>query len=767
MKISNINLLNYKLNKNNSKNQITFKRSWQEHQSWGVSLNEDGANVRIFTFPDAKNVILKINENTQNEKNIPLENKSNGIFEKKLPKGIINPEDKYQFLIEKKDGTTQKVKDPYSFKQPELMGPSIVYNHNAFKWSDDTWFSKNNPLKISRKASINNSFIPVENAKIYELNVATLTKKKNFDGAKEKLQEIKDIGFNSIEIMPVENTYSYNWGYDGVDKFAVSNYLGGADKLKELINEAHKIGLNVIMDMVPNHVGVDGSQLQKTGPYTSGPTPWGDAYNYEGENSRYVRDYIVNAALNWLHNYHCDGLRLDMTRYMNSDTTMQQIAAEVNYHFPDAFLIAEDGRSNISVRGDDHWHDWWQPHDQRVIIPLKPEEYGLEENENIHNQKIDDISVGKVTLSRLGFDSEWDFHYYHTLTKIAYGEADLDALERAIFDSRKRVKYSTSHDETGNMDGTRLVAKFMVPMLKLNENTILNENDIARAKEYAHHKGNGFPLDSAINIVKSQKAQQNAMKLAQMVQNGKIERIISSQRQGEFFANSILKPLGINNASFITPKRVLSAFEQATKTYRSIEAIKYFTPGPVMTFQGEENLEMTKFNFFREFDSIKDEKYLYIEKGYQHGIKAYTDSIIGYQKYSKDGKKRMAQFESLIKDLNSYKENNPASTTGSIILSSTIKHPKNPTIALHSIDDKSKNETFIVSNFSNVDYPIYELEFPMGNWQELINTNNEKYGGSGTCQNENIIQGFGKASFNKERTIISLPANSSIIFKKV
>ncbi|MBQ7287217.1 MAG: hypothetical protein IJW73_05590, partial [Candidatus Gastranaerophilales bacterium] len=89
--------------------------------------------------------------------------------------------------------------------------------------------------------------------------------------------------------MPVENTYSYNWGYDGVDKFAVSNFLGGPDRLKEFIDEAHNVGLNVIMDMVPNHIGPDGAQLAKTGPYTNGSTPWGDAFNYEGQNSRYVR----------------------------------------------------------------------------------------------------------------------------------------------------------------------------------------------------------------------------------------------------------------------------------------------------------------------------------------------------------------------------------------------------------------------------------------------------------------------------------------------
>ncbi|MBQ4646541.1 MAG: alpha amylase C-terminal domain-containing protein [Candidatus Gastranaerophilales bacterium] len=757
MKILNINNLS---NKN-----LNFKRSWQEHKSWGVNIEDGSQSAKIFTFLDAKNVVLEVNRGKNDERIFPLEKKNDGIFEAKLPKDYLKEGDEYQFLIERENGEIQRVKDPYSKKQSSLLGPSVVYNHSAFKWSDFAW--KNNPNRISRKADSKNGLTPLDCAKIYELNTATLTNKANFEGVKQELSRIKNLGFNAIEIMPVENTYSYNWGYDGVDKFAPSNFLGGADMLKDLINSAHNIGLNVIMDMVPNHIGVDGSQLQKTGPYSGGSTPWGDAFNYEGENSKYVRDYIVNAALNWIHNYHCDGLRLDMTKFMNSDTTMQQIAAEVNYHFPEAFLIAEDSRSNISVRGDEHWHDWWQPHDQRVTIPLKPNEIGLNESEEIHNQKIDNISHGGVTLSRLGFDSEWDFHFYHTLTKVAYGEADLDALERAIFDSSSRVKYTTSHDETGNMDGTRLVAKYMVPMLKLNENIFLDDKDVQRARDYASLKGDGFSFESALNIVKSQKAQQNAMKLAQMVQNGRIERIMASRRPNEIFANSVLEPMGISKASFISPRKVLNAFSEATRIYRAIEALKYFTPGPVMTFQGEENLDMTKFNFFREFDSIKDEKYLYVEKGYPHGLNAYLDSIMGNQKYSINGKKRMEEFQNLIIDLNSFKKNNSASTVGQINLSNTVKHPQNPTIAMHSKDIASGSETFIISNFSNVDYPVYNIEFPVGKWEEVINTNNEKYGGSGTCQNKEIVLGFGKVDNKKVKSQIALPAKSSVIFKKV
>ena len=769
MKVNNIAIS--LLNRNNKvktnplrNNQISFARSWEEHQSWGVRVDGQYPTVKLFSFPDAKKVSIEINGDTPNKKVFELDKKPDGIFEKTLQKGDIKAGDKYQFIIEDKNGNIEKVKDPYSFMQPTLLGPSVAYNQGAYKWGDFDWQAKNNPNRISRLASANNSYLNINQARIYELHVPTLTKKGNFEAAKGELKRIKDLGFNAIEIMPVENTYSFNWGYDGVDKFSPATYMGGADKLKDLINEAHKTGLNVIMDMVPNHIGVDGSQFKKTGPYNGGNTPWGDAFNYEGENSRYVRDFIVNAALNWLHNYHCDGLRLDMTKFMNSDTTMQQIAAEVNYHFPNAFLIAEDARNNVSVRGDDYWHDWWQPHDERVTIPLKPHEFGMGENEQVHNQRIDDIQNGKVTLARLGYDSEWDFHYYHTLSKIAYGEVDLDALERAIFDSSNRVKYSASHDEIGNMDGTRPIAKYMVPLLKLNENVYLDDNDIQRAHDYVEMKGSGFPFETALDIVKSQKVQQVSMKLAQLVQQDKITENMSNSNS--YFNKNVLPELCISSTSFITPKKVVSAFKDATSIYKAIETLRYFTPGPVMTFQGEENIQMTKFNFFRQFDSIKDESYLYTEKGYPYGLKAYQESILGNIDYGADGIDRMNMFEKLTHDLNKLKSEAPALISGKILLQDTVKHNQNPTIALHSRDEKTGSEAFIISNFSNLDYPVYEIEFPCGEWREAINTNNKKYGGTNTCQNTKTVFGYGDKYGQKIKTKIALPAKSSLIFIK-
>ena len=299
--------------------------------------------------------------------------------------------------------------------------------------------------------------------------------------------------------MPNENTFYYNWGYDGVDKFAPPEHRGGPDKLKELIDYAHGLNLNVVMDYVPNHLGADGAELKRTGPYVKGENDFGESFNFEGENSKYVRDYIVNAAINWVANYNVDGLRLDMTKFMESDFTMKQIAAEINHHFPDVFLIAEDSRQGITADDTEYWEDYTKLHDARVTSPL--EDYEISEgNTQEHCRYIDEIDATieefikegatfHPMLRNLGYDSEWDFSFHHNLdgTIFAYNngsfnEEILENLVEAIYQSQKNVKYVTSHDETGNYDGTRPVVKYLVPKLNLSSYIILNNEDKKRVE---------------------------------------------------------------------------------------------------------------------------------------------------------------------------------------------------------------------------------------------------------------------------------------------
>lgn len=743
---------------------ISFGRKLQDHRSWGLRFdpNTKEASFKIFTYPDSKRVTAIVEKaKTKETIEIELENKGGGIFEKKgIRPDAVSDGDKYEFRIYKGNGDVDTVKDPYSFKQQELLGKSTAYDHSKFQWkNDEAW--KNSPNRISRtkdNAATNSS---VSDLRIFALNPDTFTDKRSYEGIIDKLDEIKDHGFNAIEVMHVENTFLYNWGYDGVDKMSPSEYLGGPDKLKKLVDAAHEKGLNVIFDIVPNHLGPDGAQLEKTGPYIKGPNDFGSAFNLEGENSEYVRDFIVNSALNWVDNYHVDGLRLDMTKYMNSDKTLKLIAAEMNYHFPDTFLIAEDGRDKVGTDGERYWGDNNEIHDKRVIHPLKPEEYGKGKTEDEHASLIQKMHNGEGNLSRLGMDSEWDFAYYHKLDETLYTN-DIKGLIKTMMCAQGRTVYVESHDEIGNFEGTRKIAKLMVPKLRLNDNIMLTATDKNRASEYASMKGKNF--GEAISIVSAQKAQLASEKLAIKFLTGELDKYKGRKRDLAF---DILLPLGISPDSGLSYNKIRDAFEQSKEQYKMATTITYSIPSPKMVFQGNEKMDITPFRFFRQFQSVPRENYLYTEKGYPPAMSALEESTLDKIPFSDNAKVEMDKFSALTKDLNKISLENNALNWGHIDESSIIEHPISGVLGYKVKCPDSDNEIFVVSNFGQMNYGEdtdneYYLKFPKGQWVEILNTNDEKYGGNSEYLNKNqVISGNGYSD-----KPLNMAEHSVIFFKR-
>ena len=84
----------------------------------------------------------------------------------------------------------------------------------------------------------------------------------DLNGVTQKLDYIKDMGFNGIWLMPICQSNTYH-GYDVADYKTVESDYGTNDDFKNLMNEAHKRGINVIVDMVFNHTSVRQSWFQK------------------------------------------------------------------------------------------------------------------------------------------------------------------------------------------------------------------------------------------------------------------------------------------------------------------------------------------------------------------------------------------------------------------------------------------------------------------------------------------------------------------------
>ena len=199
------------------------------------------------------------------------------------------------------------------FQPDGVDGPSRVVDHAAFAWTDSGWRG-----------------LPLAGSVLYECHVGTFTAEGTFDGAIEHLDHLVDLGVNAIELMPVaEFSGRRGWGYDGVDLFAPHHAYGGPDGLKRLVDACHARGLGVVLDVVYNHLGPAGNYLPEFGPYFSArhQTHWGDAVNFDGPGSDEVRRFVIDNALMWLRDYHCDGLRLDAVHAIADDSATHILEA--------------------------------------------------------------------------------------------------------------------------------------------------------------------------------------------------------------------------------------------------------------------------------------------------------------------------------------------------------------------------------------------------------------------------------------------------------
>jgi|RhiMetdeSRZDD1v2_1073273.scaffolds.fasta_scaffold27284_6 maltooligosyltrehalose trehalohydrolase len=209
----------------------------------------------------------------------------------------ITPGDLYQYLL---DGRGP-FPDPATRFQPSgVHGPSQVIDSKTFAWEDAEWPG----VELIRLV-------------LYELHVGTFTTGGSFKATAERLPYLRDLGITGIELMPIADfDGQHNWGYDGVDLFSPARCYGSPQELRELINQAHRLGLAVFLDVVYNHLGPAGAYVEEFSPFyfsKDHSSPWGPAINLDGPQNQHVRAFLNENALYWIHEYHFDGLRLDAT----------------------------------------------------------------------------------------------------------------------------------------------------------------------------------------------------------------------------------------------------------------------------------------------------------------------------------------------------------------------------------------------------------------------------------------------------------------------
>lgn len=329
------------------------------HKHLGSTAHANGVDFSVWA-PFAKNVaLLQWLEFEWDE--TPMQSDGKGYW---FIKDVqAEPGQMYKYRITTASGETLDRNDPYARQLTDSdSGSSVIVAHD-FDWGDNDSFSA----------------VEKEKAIIYELHVGTFNKPDasttgTFESAIEKLDYLKNLGVNYIELMPVTSmAMSHGWGYAPNYIFSVENAYGGRHGLLKFVKACHEKGLGVIVDVVYNHFfgesdlwRYDGwSENDRGGIYffndERGDTPWGGRPDYGRPE---VRQFILDNVTMWLTEYKIDGLRVDSTIYMrnidgNNDKPeldipeawsllgeINKLAHKIN---PQALMIAEDNSTNNGI----------------------------------------------------------------------------------------------------------------------------------------------------------------------------------------------------------------------------------------------------------------------------------------------------------------------------------------------------------------------------------------------------------------------------------
>jgi len=675
-----------------------------------------------------------IDSKTNDKKSIILELKKGDdfCFRGSISGWRVKWGDMYRFILETKSGKVYS-KDPRAICQPHIYSWSKLYDNNKYRWSCNERKWQQN--KIKQKLSVKDKTLrQLHNFTYVEAHIPTATQDGTLTAFKNVIDEIAQQGFGGVLLMPAEGTYDVNWGYDGVDKYAVTRAWGknfvdknvcAADKindeLKSLVDYAHKKGINVGIDWVPSHISEEfGNVLPYFGQYENVNTEqnacaknWGGfTFNLEGKKSSYITDevkqvrrYITDIPLHLIESYHFDFLRGDQSPNMYSNTTMKLVKAEMHYHFPDVAVIWEDHRT-----------------DEHLTEELCEECKSACCNET-HRKAIENIMANETSCRNIGGDEIWDFDFSHALEAnildcpIWPVQANVENLAKFFNSCFQGTKFLLSHDEIGNHCGARILTKYVNAKLKFNP--------ICDNPQMKHYLA--------------------AECAAKLLECGLYDHNVNINDIGVI--NQILEFYFVKKNTLM-PETLQKIFREALAYDRLGHTCVYLATGSKMIFQGENYGEINPFLFHRI--QPVEEAAVSLCKGYDIGKMGFYKSKLDREHHFSEN------IYNLFKELNRLCEQGEFLTDAKFEIRKV--HNLDRILAFERISEKGEHILALL-NFAT-QAKAFEFSVPETSpkeYFEILNTDNVEFGG----------ETMSASDLNVHENYISkiVPAACAIIYK--
>lgn len=751
---------------------LSFGRTMAEHKSWGVNYDPktQKSTVKIYA-PSADDVFIQVakydkNNNLLWDVHEPAKADNKNVFEYKLTKHttsegyqyhslddeaakkMLPPNTMYRYRISRDNGT--------QYFEPDLESKSQPFD--TLGWSQVI-----NPINIDA-AHKSTPLIDVSQINACELHVGIFSKKHDFEGLREKAKELREKGYNTVQLMPVNSFYSggknyadkkqhpQGWGYDLQFTRAVQQSYGGIEEYKKTVKILHEAGLKVVQDVVFNHAAFllfnengkppsEKSGFNAAGELykVSGVPNWGPRPKFENQH---IREHAIDSALYFLNDLKVDGLRLDSVHNLIPEGMpasgknaiermdrkfLKELMLEIQQHSPGAIVYAEyenrnglepsKGTNTVSVNPIDLTN--------KEKLLLKQDQRDISQNLNLdpdaHTNVVKSVAVKGGTDEPMGFDAVLGIDGPHFANQIILNNKFNNFLD--IFHgerSPRAVTYLTGCHDYASGDfypeegKNRAIVRYAQAFTKLDENETRKELE----KDYKRDNTN--------------------------------EQINPQQLKGK-------------------DKEIYDGIQKSKAAWRMARAMQFLTPGPNLTLAGDESANTTEFKYmFTDTpDGIKEnvspEQYKQLNKGkmdgYSNPLKVSEKIKLekGYdasnpdllEKFTIEGNPENKKLEQLFKDFSKIREGNPAITNRNTSSEFwNIGLNKDGGVGyIYRKNEEKNNEIFALVNlnkdkaYTGKDtYKMHEFNgrLPEGKWQLVMNTEDKKYAGSG-LQNAEII----------------------------
>lgn len=218
-------------------------------------------------------------------------------------------------------------------------------------------------------------------AVLYQLNTRQFTPQGTFTAAQKQLPRLAAMGVDIIWLMPIHpigeanRKGSLGSPYAVRDYRAVNSELGTEAEFRAFVDEAHRLGLKVILDWVANHSAYD-NPLTQSHPewYTRTPegaltspagTDWSDVADFDYSQPG-LRQYMTESLVYWVREHGIDGYRADVAGYVPTDF-WETARAELDKVKP-VFMLAEWEQRDLHHRAFDATYGWgWKEAMQRLV----------------------------------------------------------------------------------------------------------------------------------------------------------------------------------------------------------------------------------------------------------------------------------------------------------------------------------------------------------------------------------------------------------------